>query len=65
VDRPAGREVRPFPDALAAPELVLEERGRAVLALDELSSGEQQVIVLAAASLLAGSGILFHHLRRR
>jgi hypothetical protein len=40
------------------PELIVEERGRTVLALDALSSGEQQVIVLTAASLLASSAIL-------
>jgi hypothetical protein len=40
------------------PDLVIEDRGRAVLALEELSSGEQQVIVLSAASLLSRSAIL-------
>jgi len=40
------------------PELVVEERSRAVLALQELSSGEQQIIVLTAASMLSDSAIL-------
>jgi energy-coupling factor transporter ATP-binding protein EcfA2 len=56
-----GKEVtmeRPDPRVPARTELVVEERGRAVLGLDELSSGEQQVVVLVAAGLLAGSSIL-------
>lgn len=39
-------------------ELVVENPGKTVLSLDELSSGEQHVIVLCAASLLARSAIL-------
>jgi len=42
----------------AVAELVVEERGRVVLALEQLSSGEQQVIVLSAMALIANSGIL-------
>lgn len=44
--------------SVGAPELVLEDRGRVVLGLEQLSSGEQQVIVLSAMALLANSGIL-------
>jgi hypothetical protein len=54
-----GKEVsmeRPAPPE--PPELVVEERGRVVLGLADLSSGEQQVIVLSAMSLLTGSVIL-------
>jgi len=40
------------------PELIMEDRGRSVLAFGELSSGEQQIIVLSATSLLANAGIL-------
>jgi AAA domain, putative AbiEii toxin, Type IV TA system len=42
----------------SVPQIVVEERGRSVLAFPELSSGEQQVLLLCAASLLAGAGIL-------
>jgi hypothetical protein len=49
---------RPDPRAPHRTEIVVEERGRAVLGLDELSSGEQQVVVLVAASLLTSSSIL-------
>jgi AAA domain, putative AbiEii toxin, Type IV TA system len=58
VERPSPKPNFTASGSTVAPELVVEERGRIVLGLDELSSGEQQVIVLAAASLLAGSGIL-------
>lgn len=40
------------------PVLILEERGRSVLRLEELSSGEQQLLVLCAAVVLANAGIL-------
>lgn len=61
-----GKEVSmerpPPPEGLGSlvpgPEIVVEEPGRVVLGADELSSGEQQVIVLSAASLLADSAIL-------
>lgn len=39
-------------------ELIIEDPGRTVLGLNELSSGEQQVAVLCAASLLSASAIL-------
>jgi AAA domain, putative AbiEii toxin, Type IV TA system len=39
-------------------DVIVEEPGKTVLSLDELSSGEQHVIVLCAASLLARSAIL-------
>lgn len=39
-------------------DLVVEDPGKTVLSLDELSSGEQHVLVLCAASLLARSAIL-------
>ena len=39
-------------------EIVVEDRGHTVLGLNELSSGEQHVIVLCASSLLARAGIL-------
>lgn len=47
-------------DRLAAdtpPELILEERGRSVLRLGELSSGEQQIMVICAAILLSNAAI--------
>jgi AAA domain, putative AbiEii toxin, Type IV TA system len=54
-----GREVSV--DRLArnsAAELTFEERGRSVLALKELSSGEQQLVRLCAATVLLKSSIL-------
>lgn len=54
-------EIRPNKDPddeTVTVELVVENPGETVLALDELSSGEQHVIVLLAASLLARSAIL-------
>lgn len=41
-----------------SPQVVIEERGQSVLAFPELSSGEQQILLLCAASLLANAGIL-------
>jgi hypothetical protein len=43
--------------AYNAPELTVEDRGTVVLGLDELSSGEQQILVLCAAVMLARAGI--------
>lgn len=42
----------------SAAELTFEERGRSVLALRELSSGEQQLVRLCAATVLLKSSIL-------
>jgi hypothetical protein len=58
MERPAGGQGPAFPDAPPAPEVVVEEPGRAVLGLDDLSSGEQQVVVLVAMSLLSRSSVL-------
>ncbi|WP_224245314.1 AAA family ATPase [Hyalangium gracile] len=44
--------------ANGAAELTFEERGRSVLALRELSSGEQQLVRLCAATVLLKSSIL-------
>jgi hypothetical protein len=44
--------------ANASPELLFEERGRAVLKLDELSSGEQQIVLLCAAILVANAAVV-------
>jgi energy-coupling factor transporter ATP-binding protein EcfA2 len=40
------------------PELTFERRGKSVLGLDELSSGERQLVVLFAAVLLADAAIV-------
>jgi energy-coupling factor transporter ATP-binding protein EcfA2 len=45
-------------DKNAAPELTFEERGRLVLGLEDLSSGEQQIVALVAAVLLSDAAIL-------
>lgn len=45
-------------DPKGTPELILEERDRLVLAFGELSSGEQQVLVLCAALVLSNAPIL-------
>lgn len=42
----------------ASPVIILEDRGRSVLPFGELSSGEQQIIVLIATSLLSNCRIL-------
>ncbi len=39
-------------------DIIVEERGRTVLTLGELSSGEQQLLVLLAESLLSGAAVL-------
>ena len=40
------------------PELTFEERGKSVLGLDELSSGERQLVILFAGVLLAEAAIV-------
>jgi predicted ATPase len=40
------------------PVLLFEERGRSVLKLSELSSGEQQIVILTAAILIANAAIV-------
>lgn len=45
-------------DPKGSPELILEEHARSVLSFSELSSGEQQIVVLCAAILLSNAAIL-------
>lgn len=45
-------------DANGAAALLVEDRGRSVLALDELSSGERQIVLLAAAVFVADASIV-------
>lgn len=45
-------------DRGSSAELTFEERGRSVLALKELSSGEQQLVRLCAATVLLNSSLL-------
>lgn len=45
-------------EANGPPELRFEERGRNVLRLDELSSGEQQMVLLSAAVMVANAAIV-------
>lgn len=44
--------------SLSPPEIVVEEPGKTVLALDELSSGEQQLVVLYASVVFARTPIV-------
>jgi len=54
-----GREMSVDRLAMHSPaELTFEDRGRSVLALKELSSGEQQLVRLCAATVLLNSSIL-------
>lgn len=55
----AGKDIsidRPQKDGL--PELTFEERGKSVLGLEELSSGERQLVVLFAGVLLSEAAIV-------
>jgi hypothetical protein len=55
----AGKDIsidRPLMNGL--PELTFEERGKSVLGLDELSSGERQLVILFAGVLLAEAAIV-------
>ena len=55
----AGKDIsidRPHKNGL--PELTFEERGKSVLGLEELSSGERQLVILFAGVLLAEASIV-------
>ncbi len=56
--RGATVEIEAPREGQTAPELVIEHPGRAVLTLDELSSGEQELVALTAGLLLARSAIV-------